>query len=269
MEVIVHQPCRALAEYVDCIWQQAGAPPLHARERIVPSATTEIIIALRDVPLTSFAPGGGVSSIRNGALCGPQARYLEIDTVAQGALVGVHFRPAGAFAVLGGAMSEVRGLLVGLDDVFGAGVRRLRDRLRGAPNTSTRFALLESWLLERLSRAPTLHPVIAHAARALDIAPQPIAALVRQSGWSPRRFIGLFEAQAGLTPKLFARVRRLQHVLSRIEAAGSDAWIERALAAGYFDQSHLIRDFRELAGVSPTEYLARRHSEPNHLICPA
>ena len=78
---------------------------------------------------------------------------------------------------------------------------------------------------------------------------------------SARRFIELFSREVGLTPKLYARVRRLQAVLRRLEDPAGAAWVQVALAHGYFDQAHLIRDFNRFAGSSPGDFLRRRLPE--------
>ena len=82
---------------------------------------------------------------------------------------------------------------------------------------------------------------------------------------SARRFIAVFEREVGLPPKLFARMRRLQALLARLGDARAARWAELALAHGYFDQAHLIRDFRQFTGLAPTAYLARRAAQPNHI----
>lgn len=114
------------------------------------------------------------------------------------------------------------------------------------------------------------HPAVAYALRALDSPAPPVAvASVRQdTGLSARRFIDLFRHEVGLTPKLFARVRRLQAVLRRLEDPVVAPWVEVAVAHGYFDQAHLIRDFRRFTGLTPTAYRARRTGGPNHLTLP-
>jgi AraC-like DNA-binding protein len=77
---------------------------------------------------------------------------------------------------------------------------------------------------------------------------------------SQRRFIQVFKAEVGLTPKLFSRIRRFQQTRSIIQQNPSPNWAGLALDLGYFDQSHLIREFLEFSGLSPTEYLNRRLS---------
>jgi AraC-like DNA-binding protein len=74
------------------------------------------------------------------------------------------------------------------------------------------------------------------------------------SGLSHTRFIQLFHEHVGLTPKLFCRVRRFRSLLDRIEKSMPVNWAELATDAGYFDQAHLIRDFRVFAGITPLEY---------------
>jgi hypothetical protein len=70
-----------------------------------------------------------------------------------------------------------------------------------------------------------------------------------------------------MTPKRFCRVRRFQAVLRRIPACAID-WAEIALAGGYFDQPHLIHDFRAISGLSPVEYAALRTPHLNHVPIP-
>lgn len=84
-------------------------------------------------------------------------------------------------------------------------------------------------------------------------------------GLLPKRFVRRFRDQVGLTPKRFSRVRRLQRVLRAVEQSGEVNWAETAAAHGYCDQAHLINDFRELTGITPTAYRARSAQEWNHV----
>src|SRR5262249_51282116 len=74
---------------------------------------------------------------------------------------------------------------------------------------------------------------------------------------SQRRFIQVFKAEVGLTPKLFSRIQRFQRIRSFIQRNPSINWADLAVDLGYFDQSHLIREFLEFSGLSPTDYVNR------------
>jgi AraC-like DNA-binding protein len=76
-------------------------------------------------------------------------------------------------------------------------------------------------------------------------------------GWSHRHLIARFRQQVGLTPKIGARLVRLDAVWRHIEKGGPLDWGQVAADAGYADQAHLIRDFRQFTGITPTEFLAR------------
>jgi len=83
--------------------------------------------------------------------------------------------------------------------------------------------------------------------------------LARNAGLSARRFIDVFNCEVGLKPKLFNRVQRFQRVLARVYRIPAPNWGQLALEHGYFDQSHLIRDFLAFSGSSPADYLGRLH----------
>jgi methylphosphotriester-DNA--protein-cysteine methyltransferase len=85
---------------------------------------------------------------------------------------------------------------------------------------------------------------------------------------SHKKFIRLFTAEVGFTPKLYLRVARFQRVLAAIHAAPAVDWGDAVEQGGYFDQSHFIRDFREFSGFTPTEYLIRRGPFLQHVPLP-
>ena len=122
----VYVPPPSLSQYVDYFWLQEGAAPRHTLERIVPTGTTELVIALGDPPLrTSTGSAGGVLQLVGSAMvCGAQSSPFVVDTRAQTLLIGVHFRPGGAFPFFNPSAAELRDLRVGLDELEHATLHR-------------------------------------------------------------------------------------------------------------------------------------------------
>jgi transcriptional regulator GlxA family with amidase domain len=87
--------------------------------------------------------------------------------------------------------------------------------------------------------------------------------LARRVGLSQRQFIQRFTSEVGLTPKLYGRVRRFQRARELVRKAAEPDWAAVALECGFFDQSHLIRDFGEFSGLSPAAYL---HQKSKHVL---
>jgi AraC-like DNA-binding protein len=272
MHARFHVPFPPLSQFVEYVWFQQGSAPSHPLERIVPSGTSELVIALDDAPLrTAGREGGVLESVGSALFCGAQSAPFVIDTQTRTPLIGVHFKPGGAFPFFAPPAVELRNARVGLRDLWGGAAAVLCEQLAAAPTAAARFALLEGSLLARAGRPLARHPAVTYGLGALDSAEGAVtvAAVTEKTGLSRRRFIELFDREVGLTPKLFARVRRLQAVLRRLEDPAGPGWAEVALAHGYFDQAHLIRDFRQFTGLSPTAYLAQRGAALNHVALPA
>lgn len=164
--------------------------------------------------------------------------------------------------------SELRDARIDLGLFWRGVVDELCERLVEARTPAARFELLERALVARVVRPLARHSAVVRALRALDAVPGAvrIAAVRGETGLSPRRFIEVFDREVGLTPKRFPRVRRTQEVLRRLEDPAAVDWVETALAEGFFDQAHLIRDFRELTGFAPTDYLARIRPSAGHVV---
>jgi AraC-like DNA-binding protein len=197
-----------------------------------------------------------------------------IDTAEEASLLGVHFRPGGAFPFFGLPVGELVNTHVDLETLWGRSGRELRERLRNTSCPRDKFRVLEAALGARLSGAAMQGDVVRVAVDALSRSDATTVHEVTQRlGLSHRRFLEVFKRQVGLTPKLFHRVQRFQRILTHMRHAQALEWSHLAVDCGFFDQSHLIRDFVEFSGFSPAEFarhlqaLERRgvHLKRHHL----
>jgi AraC-like DNA-binding protein len=264
------QPSAApLSAFIANLWSLSDAPP-HAKERIVPSGTLEIVINLSEDQFRIYDSAEGEQFRRfSGAIVsGAYDSYFVIDTAAHASVVGVHFKPGGALPFLGVPPGELGRGHVDLETLWGAAARELREALCCCASATRRFQILEAALLARLSRPMRRHAAVQIALDELDRGTS-VHEIVAEVGLSHRRLVQVFTAEVGITPKLFGRLQRFQRAAS-LTRNTTPNWSKLAAQCGYFDQSHLIRDFVAFTGLSPTEFVC--HSSPlvkeNHLLLP-
>jgi len=175
-------------------------------------------------------------------------------------LFGIHFKAGGAYPFLKFPLSELHNQIVSADIVLGPYAADIRERLYAAPTIQTRFALLETLLLARLSEAPYGLYAVRHAVA--EIARQhgalSIRALSDHIGMSQNHLLTQFKRMVGVAPKALARLHRLKHVLRLIDPTQPVNWALIAQQSGYYDQSHFNNDFIAFLGHSPTDYLRLR-----------
>jgi AraC-like DNA-binding protein len=265
-----YTPGPPLDECIDRFWFCSDTPP-HPRERILPSGTVELVINLSDDEIRIYEPSDPARARRysGAAVSGPYRDCFLIDPLQHASIIGVHFRPGRAVPVLGVPASELADTHVDLQALWGNTAAELRERLCEAATPAKRFEVLEEVLLGRLRRPPPRHGAIPVALQAFEQADAAVRVrdLARRVGLSQRRFIQLFTAEVGLTPKLYGRVRRFQRARELVRTATEPNWAAIAVACGFFDQSHLIRDFGEFSGLSPGAYMKQRskHVLLNHM----
>jgi AraC-like DNA-binding protein len=266
-------PGPPLGALIEKLWLYEGYTVGHARERLLPMGTMELVINLREDESRVYDPRTGLalpSRVQRGALlCGAHSESFIIDTDEQQSVIGVHFKPGGAAPFLGVPAGELHNRQVGLEDLWGGAAPALRERLVATKSPEAKLRVLERALLARAKRPPAMRPEVGFALGAFAAPDDPMRVrdVVAELGWSPRRFIRCFEDAVGLTPKLYARVQRFQGALARIHARPAVAvdWTAVAAHCGYFDQAHFIRDFRGFAGLTPTEYAALCLRHTNHV----
>jgi AraC-like DNA-binding protein len=237
-------------------------------EKLLPTGSVDLVIRLNEERICIFDDTCQRRfEFDHAVIHGAHSKPCVIETKQQSAVIGVHFRPGGAAALFSVPLGELTNLAVAAEDLWGRQLLGLREQLLEARSPAAMFKLLEAALIRRLS-SPTSE--MYTIGRALDqFMDSPTVVRVRQireaTGYTPKRFIRLFENYVGLTPKVFCRVRRFQAVLEQISAQRNVNWTHVALDCGYFDQSHLIRDFREFSGVCPSQYRPVELDRINHV----
>ena len=166
----------------------------------------------------------------------------------------------GARALLGVPAGELAGDTIDLAALLGRRTGALLDRLAGAPGWAERFDLLDAELqaLAAAGRAERgVRPEVGYAWDRLyrNGGNLRIGALAAEVGCSRRHLASLFQGETGLTPKAAARVIRFEGVCERLRGPDRPALAAVAADAGYVDQAHLARDFRDLAGSTATAWL--------------
>lgn len=242
-----------------------GEPRPGARELVLPSGEMHIVFRVSEHPVRLFrglddARGWTVGwSLVGGARAAP---YMK-DVSSPSSSVGAQLRAGTARLLLGVPADELAGRHTPLEDLWGRPAVEMRERLQEAGSPERQLDLFESFLAARLPRVRGIHPAVAEALERFAVEPD-VGDAVRESGYSHRRFIAIFRESVGLTPKLYCRVLRFQSVIHLLGAEPTLAMVNAAIEGGYSDQAHMIREFRELAHLSPGEYRRGAPRHPNH-----
>ena len=265
MLFLSHHPGPPLNQFVDHFWLVVGGQTPR-KESILPSGTIEMVINLRDdeVRIHDSAQPKLYKQHAGAVVSGTYSKPFICDAMQHEEMMGVHFKPGGAFPFLGASANELTNAHTDLADLWGPAALELRERLCSVTIARKRFRVMEDVLNGRLRRAPKLHLAAQIALHTFETTGASIRSVTREVGLCPRRFVQVFSAQVGLTPKLFCRLLRFQRARVLAERTRILDWAQLASACGYFDQSHLIKDFREFSGFSPMSYL-KQHQQDGRL----
>jgi AraC-like DNA-binding protein len=265
-EYVPRRPHPALARYVVRYlgYREHSAAPV--RRRQAPTGVCAMILSLGP-PIRLYGPAG--PTLPTSFLAGMHDAPVLTQFSGQQHGVQVDLSPLGVFALLGRPMSELTNHTPHLDELEVPALSSLPARLADLPTWPQRFALIDAALLHRFDvTAARPDPEVAWAWKRLvrTAGAVGVQELAAETGWSRRHLLTRFRGQVGLAPKQAARVLRFQRAARLLvprswDPADADRSIASSIAGvaaacGYADHAHLVREFRALAGCTPSEYLA-------------
>ncbi|HEU5420458.1 MAG TPA: AraC family transcriptional regulator [Streptosporangiaceae bacterium] len=262
-------------------YRDAGQPP--GRHRGLPSPYLTVIFTLDEPLEVARHPDPGQAGGQFGTLAGglhTAPALITHDGRQSG--IQVALSPLGARTILGLPAGELASLDVEGSAVLGSLAEQVQDKIRAARSWAERFAAVDELLWARAcaspamtrggaadlarGRGPGVSPEVGCAWRRLmrTGGQTTVAQLAAETGWSDRHLRSRFQAETGLSPKAAARVIRFERarrlLMRRAQAGTRPALAELAAECGYYDQAHLDREFRGLAGCPPTTWLAEEYS---------
>ena len=235
-------PCQALEGLVYCYWSfSSPRRPLSFSYRAVPDLCADLYFDL--------------SRFQRLKLLGIATRAIAAPMLPGSDFFGIRFAPGAIGRFFRLPLSEFQDRSPSFSELGGNAVAELEGRLAEARSAAARVAVAEAWLLARAGRG--LRDADERFAKALGNiylhgGTKPVALLAEDARLSVRQFSRLFLEGQGLPPKAFSRIVRFQRALDLVlrhpELAGSRA----AQEAGYYDQPHFLREFREICGELPS-----------------
>jgi AraC-like DNA-binding protein len=185
-------------------------------------------------------------------VAGLHERQVRTENGRRALGMQINVAPPAAHRLFGLPLDTLAHRVVPLEDVLDE--PHLVERLYELGDWPERFDALDSLLVRRLADArPTevdwaWRRLVATAGRIR------VGALAAELGWSRKRIVARFREQVGLTPKSAARLLRFEHARVEAERAERPDWARIAVECSYYDQSHLINDFRARTGRTPETF---------------
>ncbi|MEV7801792.1 helix-turn-helix domain-containing protein [Microbispora sp. NPDC088329] len=264
MEYVGRVPAPPLDQFIDDIYCLTGVPR-HRRMNVPPMPSAHLFVNL-DGPARLWDSDPAVPPVvfTDGWFMGVWTRRFLFEYPARVRLVGVHFKPWGMSPFVEMPAIELRDRWVPVDAVWRRSVDRIRNRVGDSASATETLRVLEEELRSRFAEASRGLDLVRHTGGRLETSHGaiPVGVLADAAGVSGNHLATQFKSHVGITPKRVARIYRFARLILAVDALRPVDWSELAHTAGYFDQAHFSREFKDFTGHTPTEYLALRRRFP-------
>ena len=252
-EFRIIQPSPLLAPYIKNYWLLKTASDSAELARTVPTGTMNLIFHRANRLLSIWE-----NDLHPRAFLGGQEKtFADLEYTGQISMISVVFHPVGARAFFDLPMSKINNLRLTAGDLEDKELAELEHSLTSTEDDNLCILLIEQFLLKRLTRLAEYNlKRIEASIRLINSGQTDVALLADAACLSSKQFQRIFSEYVGSNPKEFSRTIRFQRALHILETRPQITLTALAYECGYFDQSHLIKEFRALSGYTPTEYLA-------------
>jgi len=263
------QPAQVLSPFVKQYWALDNVVPQGQKhiQRIIPTGLIELTIYLGDKPVSSDR--ASISS-ETSLLSGQQNTPYDLVVAGTVAVFSITFHPQGAQSFFNIPMDELYDQTISLRSIQKDFVDQVETELFEAPSFAHRVEIMNRflWLLlkknDKLREQPRLQDSLTYVDQSMGMVD--INTLAKKACLSRKQYERIFKTNVGVSPKRFLRIIRLQHVLFKKQINPKTSLTELAYDCGYYDQSHMINDFKLLTGMSPKKYFSGRDAFSDYFL---
>ncbi|HEY6504699.1 MAG TPA: helix-turn-helix transcriptional regulator [Chitinophagaceae bacterium] len=261
-------PPPPLSNFIEHFFFYEGYNAEHVMEKFLPDGSMDLLIDLTESPKKLFhnEDGSSFTTYKKSWISGMKTKYILIDASVS-SMIGVHFRPGGAYPFFDLPVSELNNITIEMDLLWRSEIHSIRDAILNTKEIEEKFSILENYFLQKGKRRLEPNPLVSYAIEQLQRSPQiwTIDQLSHKVGITQKHLITLFKKYAGLSPKLFARISKFQKVIREVEQQQTIQWTPLAYECGYYDQAHFIKEFQAFSGINPSSYLVQRGEYRNYI----
>jgi AraC-like DNA-binding protein len=265
MEYVSRVPAPPLDRFIDDIYYLTGVPR-HRRMNVPAMPSAHLFVNLGGpAHLWDSDPSVPPAVFTDGWFMGVWTRRFLFEYPTHVRLVGVHFKPWGISPFVDMPASELRDRWVPVDAVWQRSLERIRNQIGDIVSATETLRVVEQELRSQLAEAPSRGLDLVRRTGGLLEASHgavPVGALTDAASVSGNHLATQFKSHVGVTLKRVARICRFARLILSVDVLRPVDWSELALTAGYFDQAHFSREFKDFTGHTPTRYLALRRRIP-------
>lgn len=253
------RPLPALAGYIECFWIiEATAESAAKQQRATMPADSRATLLLNFTGDSRLIGDGVTHPIyEGGTLLGAHSQSYVLEHEGDTYLIAAQFRPGGLASFVRCASGELTDQTTALDLLWGRAGEWLCEQIDETGDDAQKLALYQNALAERFAEVPH-QPRILYALQRIEQGSSSVEALAADANLSQKHFERLFERTVGMMPKRYIRLARFQRLVTWLTRCGETSvnWTTLAAQFGYYDHSHLVKDFQAFAGTTPSEFTA-------------
>lgn len=254
----IHIPRYPLNEFVEVFVYFKGVQHEHNVDRFLPNGDVEILIDFHDRPQFIYDNNTlkEIQACNRVWASGLRTEPITIPSGNDSEMMVISFKKGRAASFFPFPMQEIADSVVDADLVWGTDLGLLREQLLAIDDVTTRFRIVEDFLLREFRSKLDIDPCIAFAVEQMTSKPDAISIgkMNDQIGYSQKHFIQMFRRAVGVTPKSYLKIMRFQKAVAKIDGGNDNDWRTIALECGFYDQSHFINDFKHFSGFTPEHY---------------
>ncbi len=252
----IFAPCHDLADLVKCYWTlESSKEKTPVRNTIVPDGCMKMIFHYGDQ--YKHYPQSGVGIILPRCfVIGQLTQPYEVEPTGETGIFFVCFHPYGFLPFASIPIKEMENTAVALTALFGNEIKEIERKILSADSTAERIAVIEKFLLEKLTHVDTIDHIVTSTVESIITANGHLSVdqLSKQSNTNRRQLVRKFSSTIGLSPKQLSKTVRLQAMLKILLNEEVESLIGLAYEGEYYDQAHFIKDFKEFTGLTPKEF---------------